>query len=149
MRWRGALSLRVPFSRTAQTHTVRPEEACPLSHLDVKDIRALNLPRVLSRSSRPSSQKGHSESLRVSDRLFLSLSLSFLDVVKWVTIHSKAEIPVRSLVRVSLFPGFSLRRRSTIFSRMSLSSFLRTPENLFQIFSRGFRAGFLRFRNIF
>ena len=46
----------------------------PLSQSDVKYIRALNLPHVLSRGSSSASQKGHSESLRIPDHLSPSLS---------------------------------------------------------------------------
>ena len=49
------MGLRGSCANTAQTQTVRPEEACqiswPLSQSDVKDIRALNLPHMLSRGS--------------------------------------------------------------------------------------------------
>ena len=78
-----------------------------------------------SHGSRPSSQKGHSGSLRVSDHL--SLSPSPLGPLKLSGGLSKADNLVRSLVRVSLFPGFSLRHVST-------KSAGTNPKNLARLF---------------
>ena len=76
----------------------------PLSQSDVKDIRVLNLPHVLSRgSSHPVKRVIVSH----SEYQITSLPL-FLDVIKWVTIHSNAEIPFRSYLARVIFVSCAL-----------------------------------------